>query len=135
MDSLNKLGPPPRIRQRSSFAQWRHPPQVAIRLQYHGEKMHAESVTIVTDGEKWQSPYLAFSRQQIDRGEYVEVTHLGLEDPAIFSLATKIAQAERVIVRFRGRFHADLVVSKDMKADLRAVLAALAKLGIETEYL
>ncbi|HPM80012.1 MAG TPA: SHD1 domain-containing protein [Candidatus Anammoximicrobium sp.] len=110
------------------------PPEAALRIVYHGERaIRAESITIVTDTARWESRDVAFARHKIDKHDVLEIAHLGLAEPGIFSLATKIAQAEKAVVRFRGRFHSDLVVTEDMKGDLRAILGALVALGLETD--
>lgn len=111
-------------------------PVVMLRLQHRGDDwIFAERVTIVMDGQKWESPKLNFRRDNA-AGNVWEIAFLDMKDVKIFGLAANIARAQKAIVRFHGRdYFSDLELSDRMKRDLGTMVVALAYLGLHRQTL
>jgi hypothetical protein len=93
---------------------------LALTAAYHGEPIQAERILLIADGVRWSSPRIAF-----DREDGWETATL----PLTRSLARVVQQAitaRDTVLRFEGaRDYQDVVVTEEMKQDLRMLLDAL----------
>jgi hypothetical protein len=97
--------------------------EVALRATVHadsGEPIDAERITLIADGVRWSSP-----RIDVERDDGWAIAML----PLTRSLARAVrraADARDAVVRFEGaRDYEDVVVTDEMKQDLRIMLDAL----------
>lgn len=94
--------------------------ELSLEAVYRGEPVHAERITLIADGVRWSSPRLDFDRD--DGGESVTL-------PLSRALARVVARAidaHDTVLRFEGASgYEDVVVTDEMKQDLRVMIDAL----------
>ncbi len=94
--------------------------ELSLEAAYRGEPVHAERITLIADGVRWSSPRLDFDRY--DDGETVTVPL----SRALLRVVARAIDAHETIVRFEGAAgYEDVVVTGEMKQDLRVMLDAL----------
>lgn len=95
-----------------------------VQVQYSGDDwIFADSIKIVADDYTWESPKIDFKR---DNSKMVwEYALLNYSDPEIAKLVDKIISSKEAIVRFKGKYYYDLTVTRQMRDDMRYMLAAI----------
>jgi len=94
--------------------------ELSLEAAYRGEPVNAERVTLVADGVRWSSPRLDFAR---DDGW--EIATLPLSR-ALVRVVTRAIDAHDTVLRFEGaNGYEDVVVTDEMKQDLRVMIDAL----------
>ncbi|HEU4727208.1 MAG TPA: hypothetical protein VFT22_04950 [Kofleriaceae bacterium] len=103
--------------------------QARLRVVYHGDKwISAQRIKIAADDFRWTSPALAFRRD--DDTAVWESAELPYSR-ALQPIVRRIVDSKEAIIRFEGRqSHGDLVVTDEMKQDLRLMMDALAAIQI-----
>ena len=103
--------------------------RVWLAVTYHGDtRIMAERIKIAADDFRWTSPPLTFERDVSNPSwESAEMPYTR----TLQGIVRKMVDAKEVIVRFEGaKTHADLIVTDEMKQDLRLMLDALAAIKI-----
>jgi hypothetical protein len=103
--------------------------QARLRVVYHGDKwLSAQRIKIAADDFRWTSPALTFSRDDDNAvWESAELPYSRALEPIV----RRIVDSKEAIIRFEGRqSHGDLVVTDEMKQDLRLMMDALATIKI-----
>jgi hypothetical protein len=94
--------------------------ELALTAAYHGEPVYAERITLIADGARWSSPRIAFDR---DDGWEIATLPLGRE---LVRVVQQAIAARDAVLRFEGaRGYQDVIVTDEMKHDLRVLLDAL----------
>jgi hypothetical protein len=94
--------------------------ELALRAAYHGPAMRAERITLIADGVRWSSPRIDFDD---DSGWEIATLPLTRE---LARVVMRAAEARDALLRFEsGAAYEDVVVTDDMKQDLRVMLDAL----------
>lgn len=103
--------------------------RVWLSVTYHGDaRIMAERIKIAADDFRWTSPSLTFERDA--NHPAWESAEMPYTRP-LQGILRKIIDAKEVIVRFEGpKTHADLIVTDEMKQDLRLMMDALAAIKI-----
>jgi hypothetical protein len=95
--------------------------ELALRAAYHGRPVRAERITLIADGVRWSSPRIDFDDD--DDGWEIATLPLGRE---LARVVKRTAEARDALLRFEaGRDYEDVVLTEDMKQDLRVMLDAL----------
>ena len=94
--------------------------ELVLEAAYHGDPVAADRITVIADGVRWSS-----SRLDFDRGDGWEIATL----PFTRSLARVVKRAidaRDTLLRFESATgYEDVVVSDEMKQDLRVMIEAL----------
>lgn len=94
--------------------------ELALTAAYYGEPIRADRITLIADGVWWSSQRLAF-----DRDDGWEIATLPMSRSLVRTIEEALA-ARVTVLRFEGaRTYEDVIVTDDMKQDLRAMLDAL----------
>ncbi|HSS01470.1 MAG TPA: hypothetical protein VLM79_30635 [Kofleriaceae bacterium] len=94
--------------------------ELALRAAYHGPPVRAERLTLIADGVRWSSPRIDF-----DDDDGWEIATLPLTRE-LARVVMRAAEARDALLRFEaGADYEDVVLTEDMKQDLRAMLDAL----------
>jgi hypothetical protein len=94
--------------------------ELALRAAYHGPPVRAERITLIADGVRWSSPRIDFD----DNGGW-EIATLPLSRE-LARVVKRAAEARDALLRFESeRAYEDVVLTDDMKQDLRVLLDAL----------
>lgn len=94
--------------------------ELALRAAYHGEPVNAERITLIADGVWWSSP-----RIDVDDADGWEIATLPLTRE-LARVVRRAAEARDTRLRFEApRHYEDVIVTDDMKQDLRVMLDAL----------
>jgi hypothetical protein len=103
--------------------------KVWLSVSYHGDSpIQAERIKIAADEFRWTSPPLKFEH---DGGSAVWEHAAIPYTRSMQIIVRKMIDAKDVIVRFEGpRSHADLVVTDEMKHDLKLMMDALTAIRI-----
>jgi hypothetical protein len=95
--------------------------ELALRAAYHGRPVRAERITLIADGVRWSSPRIDFDDD--DDGWEIATLPLGRE---LARVVKRTAEARDALLRFEaGHDFEDVVLTEDMKQDLRVMLDAL----------
>jgi hypothetical protein len=103
--------------------------KVWFSVAYHGDSwIFAERIKVAADEFRWTSPQLKFARESSAAvWESADIPYTKSLQPIV----RKIIESKDVIVRFEGRqSHADLVVTDEMKQDLKLMMDALAAIKL-----
>jgi hypothetical protein len=103
--------------------------KVWLSAAYHGGAwIYAERIKIAADEFRWTSPRLAFSHDDSTPiWEHAELPYTKALQPII----RRIIEAKDVTIRFEGpRSNADLIVTPEMKQDLKLMMDALSAIKI-----
>jgi hypothetical protein len=103
--------------------------KVWLSAAYHGGSwIYAERIKIAADEFRWTSPRLAFSHDDSSPiWEHAELPYTKALQPII----RRIIEAKDVTIRFEGpRSNADLIVTPEMKQDLKLMMDALSAIKI-----
>jgi hypothetical protein len=103
--------------------------RVWLSVTYHGDtRIMAERIKIAADDFRWTSPSLSFERDASNPAwESAEMPYTR----PLQAILRKMVDAKEVIVRFEGpKTHADLIVTDEMKQDLRLMMDALSAIKI-----
>jgi hypothetical protein len=103
--------------------------KVWLSAVYHGDaSIFAEHIKVAADEFRWTSPRLTFAHEGGAKiRESADLPYTKALQPVV----RRIIEAKDVTVRFEGRGgHADLVVTDEMKQDLKLMMDALAALNI-----
>jgi hypothetical protein len=94
--------------------------ELALRAAYHGPPVRAERITLIADGVRWSSPRIDFDD---DGGWEIAMLPLSRE---LARVVKRAADARDALLRFEAeRRYEDVVLTDDMKQDLRVMLDAL----------
>jgi hypothetical protein len=94
--------------------------ELALRAAYRGPPVRAERIALIADGVRWSSPRIDFD----DDGGW-EIATLPLTRE-LARVVMRTAEARDALLRFEaGAAYEDVVLTDDMKQDLRAMLDAL----------
>jgi hypothetical protein len=94
--------------------------ELALRAAYRGPPMHAERIALIADGVRWSSPRIDF-----DDDDGWEIATLPLTRE-LARVVMRTVEARDALLRFEaGAAYEDVVLTDDMKQDLRAMLDAL----------
>jgi len=94
--------------------------ELALRAAYHGPPVRAERITLIADGVRWSSPRIDF-----DDDDGWEIATLPLTRE-LARVVMRTAEARDALLRFEaGAAYEDVVLTDDMKQDLRVMLDAL----------
>ena len=100
-----------------------------LSVSYHGDApIQAERIKVAADEFRWTSPSLKFEHDSTSTiWEHADIPYTR----NMQTIVRKIIESKDVIVRFEGpRSHADLVVTEEMKHDLKLMMDALAAIRI-----
>jgi hypothetical protein len=103
--------------------------RVWLSVTYHGDsRILAERIKVAADDFRWTSPPLSFEHDASNPSwESAEIPYTR----ALQGIVRKIIESRDVIIRFEGpKSHADLIVTDEMKHDLKLMLDALAAIKI-----
>jgi hypothetical protein len=103
--------------------------KVWLSVEYHGDSpIQAERIKVAADEFRWTSPPLRFEHAGSGAiWEHADIPYT----KNMQGIVRKMIEAKDVIVRFEGpRSHADLVVTDEMKHDLKLMMDALAAIRI-----
>jgi hypothetical protein len=93
---------------------------VALTAAYHGEPLRAERIVLIGDGVRWSSPRIVF-----DRDDGWEIATLPLSRSLVRAVRQAL-DARDTVLRFEAaNDYQDVVVTDEMKHDLRVMLDAL----------
>ncbi|MGH2899077.1 MAG: hypothetical protein ACRDMZ_10425, partial [Solirubrobacteraceae bacterium] len=103
--------------------------RVWLSVTYRGDtRIMAERIKVAADDFRWTSQPLSFERDA--NNPAWESAEMPYTRP-LQSIVRKIIDAKDVIVRFEGpKTHADLIVTDEMKQDLRLMMDALAAIKL-----
>lgn len=94
--------------------------ELSLEAAYHGEPVHAERITLIADGVRWSSPRLDF-----DGDDGWEIATLPFTR-ALARVVARAIDARDTLLRFESaKGYEDVVVTDEMKQDLRVMLDAL----------
>jgi hypothetical protein len=94
--------------------------ELALRAAYHGPPVRAERIALIADGVRWSSPRIDF-----DDDDGWEIATLPLTRE-LARVVMRTAEARDALLRFEaGAAYEDVVLTEDMKQDLRVMLDAL----------
>ena len=94
--------------------------ELALRAAYRGPAVRAERITLIADGVRWSSPRIDF-----DDDDGWETATLPLTRE-LARVVMRTAEARDALLRFEaGAAYEDVVLTDDMKQDLRVMLDAL----------
>ena len=97
---------------------------VFVEVRYYGEDwIFADNIKIVADDYTWQSPKLNFKRDNYTK--VWEWALLDFSDPKIAKIVDKIISSKEAIIRFKGKYYYDLIVTPRMKDDMKYMVAAI----------
>ena len=96
-----------------------------LKVRYHGSSwIFANSITVVADDFKWESPELKFYRDSYTK--VTEYAYLDINKPEHRKIADKIISSKEVIIRFNGdQYYHDLEVTERMKKDIYVMLKTI----------
>jgi hypothetical protein len=95
--------------------------ELALRAAYHGRPLRAERITLIADGIRWSSPRIDFDED--DDGWEIATLPLTRE---LARVVKRTAEARDALLRFEaGRDYEDVVLTEDMRQDLRVMVDAL----------
>jgi hypothetical protein len=103
--------------------------RVWLSVTYHGDsRILAERIKVAADDFRWTSPPLSFEHDASNPSwESAEIPYT----KSLQGIVRKMIESRDVIIRFEGpKTHADLVVTDEMKHDLKLMLDALAAIKI-----
>jgi hypothetical protein len=103
--------------------------RVWLEVTYHGDtRIMAERIKVAADDFRWTSPPLTFERDvNKPSWESAEMPYTR----QLQGIVRKIVDAKESIVRFEGpRTHGDLIVTEEMKQDLRLMMDALGAIKL-----
>jgi hypothetical protein len=103
--------------------------KIWLSVAYHGDSpIQAERIKVAADEFRWTSPPLKFEHD----GSGTVWEHAAIPYTRnMQGIVRKVIEAKDVIVRFEGpRSHADLVVTDEMKHDLKLMMDALSAIRI-----
>jgi len=103
--------------------------RVWLSVTYHGDsRIQPERIKLAADDFRWTSPQLSFEHDSSNpTWESAELPYT----KALQGIVRKMIEAKDVIIRFEGpKSHADLVVTDEMKQDLKLMVDALAAIKI-----
>lgn len=104
-------------------------PKVWLSVSYHGDTpIQAERIKVAADEFRWISPPLKFEHDSSGTvWEHADIPYTR----NMQGIVRKMIESKDAIVRFEGpRNHADLVVTDEMKHDLKLMMDALAAIKI-----
>ncbi|HEY0987299.1 MAG TPA: hypothetical protein VGD80_09625 [Kofleriaceae bacterium] len=104
-------------------------PKLWLSVSYHGDApIQAERIKVAADEFRWTSPPLKFEHDSSGTvWEHADIPYTR----NMQGIVRKMIESKDVIVRFEGpRSHADLVVTDEMKHDLKLMMEALAAIKI-----
>jgi hypothetical protein len=94
--------------------------ELALRAAYHGPPVRAERITLIADGVRWSSPRIDFDD---DGGWEIATLPLSRE---LARVVRRAAESRDALLRFEAeRSYEDVVLTEDIKQDLRVMLDAL----------
>jgi hypothetical protein len=103
--------------------------RVWLSVTYHGDsRILAERIKVAADDFRWTSPPLSFEHDASNPSwESAEIPYTR----TLQGIVRKMIESRDVIIRFEGpKTHADLIVTDEMKHDLKLMLDALAAIKI-----
>jgi len=94
--------------------------ELVLRAAYHGRPVHSEQIALIADGVRWSS-----QRMDFDDDDGWEIATLPLTRE-LARVVKRAAEARDALLRFEAAGdYEDVVLTEDMKQDLRVMLDAL----------